>query len=144
MSASELAIALSAVFLILLVCSSFALEQTGLRNQRAVLAPVVSVLCIVGLMTSFPLSTGGRTVIEVVLVPYSALAYAILLTLILCLLAWVFSGWRSRLGRRAERGWREGRRPANRPRFPRGSEPDDAGVRNEDRVCNYWRRSDER
>jgi len=54
MSTSFLAIVLISIFVVLCVCIAQAIEQTGLRDQKVVLAPAIGLLCILGMMGRVP------------------------------------------------------------------------------------------
>ena len=92
------------IFVILFACIFAALKQGALfgRAATAIVATCVSLLCVVGLFGSFGLGNEtsdtahkngmlGRNM-EIILIPYEALAIAILLTLLFLFLLKVFGG----------------------------------------------------
>ena len=78
------AMILAPVFLVVFLCTRFALEHTELRDVKGVLSLAVSTLCVLGLLRG-----GGEKepLIDTVLIPYEALAFLLMFLVIPWLLA---------------------------------------------------------
>ena len=98
----SLALVLSSVFVIVFVCTVFALQQSPLRKMKTVLAFPVSMLSVLSLMRGATI-VQENLVVDTVLIPYAALACALLFVLLLWLLSqvhlWIRKGLRDRHGR---------------------------------------------
>lgn len=96
-------IILIAVFVIVYVCTAYALEQTELRDAKFVLALPVGVLSILGMVRGSERAQES-SVGDVVLIPYEALAYSLIFVVILWLLSrayvWILKTWENRWIRR--------------------------------------------
>jgi len=79
-------IVLISIFVLVYVCIVFALDHTGFREMRFVLALPVSVLCVLSLTRG-----GGHSqdvsMIDTVLIPYAALACSMVFVVVLLLLS---------------------------------------------------------
>jgi len=75
---------LTPIFLVIFACTMFALEHTGLREAKLVLALAVSALCMLGLMRG---GTGKESMVDVILIPYEALTYSLIFIVVLWLLS---------------------------------------------------------
>ncbi len=84
MSPIYLALMFIPVFILVFTCTMYALERTGLREARCVLALAVSALCALGLLRG---GAEQESLIDAVLIPYEALAYSLILLAILWLLS---------------------------------------------------------
>lgn len=89
---------LISVFALVYICIVYALGQSEFRDARFVLAFPVSILCVLGFLRG-----GGNTqkkfTLDLVLIPYEALAYA----LIVIVLLWILSRFHLRIRKTLKR-----------------------------------------
>jgi uncharacterized membrane protein len=128
MSTTILAGALAAVFVLVCICTLFAFEQTEFRELKAVLAPCVSVLCVLALLRG---TTGvpGETLIDTILIPYEALVYSLIFVAVLWLLS-LGHRWIRRISRRRYRS--QCARPQHQERHAARDEIRHSAIRTED------------
>lgn len=79
-------IVLISVFVLVFVCTVYALDQTELCDGKYVLAVPVSVLCVLGMLRGIN-NSHEETLVDVVIFPYEVLVYALIVVVILFLLS---------------------------------------------------------
>ena len=91
---------LIAVFVLVYVCTIFALEQTEFCKAKFVLAFPVGILCVLSLLRGVG-NSREESLVDVVLIPYEALFYALIFLVIL----WILSRFHLRIQKTLK--WRE-------------------------------------
>jgi hypothetical protein len=75
---------LISIFVLVYICTVHSLEQSEFRDARFVLAFPVSVLCVLGVLRGGDVQE--KPILELVLIPYAALAYALIFMVIMLIL----------------------------------------------------------
>jgi hypothetical protein len=76
-------IILISIFVLVYICTVYAFGQSELCDAKFVLAFPVSVLCVLGVLRG---DVQEKPILELVLIPYAALAYALIFMVILLIL----------------------------------------------------------
>lgn len=83
---------LIAIFVLVYACTIYALEQTEFRKSKLILAFPVGILCVLSLLRRVG-NSREESLVDVVLIPYEALVYALLFLVIL----WILSRFHLRI-----------------------------------------------
>jgi hypothetical protein len=75
---------LISIFVLVYICTVHSLGQSEFRDARFVLAFPVSVLCVLGVLRGGDVQE--KPILELVLIPYAALAYALIFMVIMLIL----------------------------------------------------------